>query len=141
MTLGFVAASFALAFWQRPGLATTDTKIDLHVDPVRFLSHVASVWTPTTDLGEVHSAQDTGYLWPMGPFFAALHSIGLSPWVVQRLWLGLIFALAAWGMLRLLDVLLGRLHGIAHLVATAIFLLNPYTVVFTGRSSSTLVGY
>ena len=33
------------------------------------------------------------------------HALGLSPWVVQRLWLGLMLALAAWGMLRLLDVL------------------------------------
>ena len=42
-----------------------------------------SVWTPTTDLGEVHSAQYSGYLWPMGPFFAALHAIGLGAWVVR----------------------------------------------------------
>ena len=78
-----MALAFALAFWQHPGWATADTTIDLHVDPVRFLSQVASVWTSTTDLGEVHSAQYSGYLWPMGPFFAALHSIGLGAWVVQ----------------------------------------------------------
>jgi arabinofuranan 3-O-arabinosyltransferase len=141
MTLGFGALSFALAFWQRPGWATTDTKIDLHVDPVRFLSQVASVWTPTTDLGEVHSAQYTGYLWPMGPFYAALHSLGLSAWVVQRLWLGLMYALAVWGMLRLLDVLVSRRRGVVHLVGATFFLLNPYTVVFTGRTSITLLGY
>ena len=114
MTLGFVALSFALAFWQRPGWATTDTKIDLHVDPVHFLSFVASVWTQTTDLGEVHSSQYTGYLWPMGPFYALMHSIGLSAWVAQRVWLGCMFALAAWGMLKLMDVLVGRRRGIAH---------------------------
>ena len=68
ITLAFVALSLALAFWQRPGWATADTKIDLHVDPARFLHQVASAWTATTDLGEVHSAQYSGYLWPMGPF-------------------------------------------------------------------------
>ena len=104
---GFLALAFALAFWQHPGWATADTKIDLHVDPVRFLSSVASVWTSTTDLGEVHSAQYSGYLWPMGPFFAALHSIGLGAWVVQRIWLGLMYAFSVWGMLKLLDVLIG----------------------------------
>lgn len=141
MALSFIALSFALAFWQKPGWATSDTKIDLHVDPSRFLSQVASVWTPTTDLGEVHSAQYSGYLWPMGPFFSALHSIGLGAWVVQRLWLGLMFALSVWGMLRLLDVLIGRPRGVAHVVAAAFFLLNPYVVVFTGRTSITLLGY
>ena len=131
MTLGFVGLSFLLAFWQRPGRAMTDTKIDLHVDPVQFLGHVASAWTPTTDLGNVHSAQYSGYLWPMGPFYAVLHSVGVSPWVVQRLWLGLVLALSAWGMLKLFDVWLGRPRGVAHLVAAGFYLLNPYTTVFT----------
>ncbi len=141
MTVGFIALSYALAFWQRPGWATTDTKIDLHVDPGHFLSFVSSVWTPTTDLGEVHSAQYTGYLWPMGPFYAAMHALGLSAWVAQRVWLGLMYTLAAWGMLRLMDLLVSRKRGVAHLVAAAFFLLNPYTVVFTGRTSITLLGY
>jgi hypothetical protein len=140
-TIGFVALAFALAFWQHPGWATSDTKIDLHVDPGRFLSSVASVWTPTTDLGEVHSAQYSGYLWPMGPFFALLHSIGIGAWVVQRLWLGLLFALSVWGILRLLDLLVGRPRGIVHVVGALFYLLNPYTVVFSARTSITLLGY
>ncbi|MGH3993553.1 MAG: alpha-(1-_3)-arabinofuranosyltransferase domain-containing protein, partial [Pseudonocardiaceae bacterium] len=141
MTLGFAAFTFLVALWQRPGWATTDTKIDLHVDPVRFLGDVAAAWTPTTDLGDVHSAQYSGYLWPMGPFYAALRELGLAPWLVQRLWLGVVLALAAWGMLRLLDVLVGRPRGVAHLVATAFFVLNPYTVFNTGRASSALIAY
>ncbi|MGZ4259475.1 MAG: alpha-(1-_3)-arabinofuranosyltransferase domain-containing protein [Solirubrobacteraceae bacterium] len=141
ITLGFVALAFALAFWQHPGWATADTKIDLHVDPVRFLSQVASVWTSTTDLGEVHSAQYSGYLWPMGPFFAALHSIGLGAWVVQRIWLGLMYGFSVWGMLKLLDVLVGRPRGTVHVVAAGFYLLNPYVVVFTARTSITLLGY
>jgi arabinofuranan 3-O-arabinosyltransferase len=140
-TLGFAIASFVLAFWQRTGWATSDTKIDLHVDPVRFLGDVASVWTPTNGLGEVHSAQYGGYLWPMGPFFALFHSLGISPWVVQRLWLGTVLFLAAWGMLLLLDQLIGRPRGIVHLVATAFFVLNPYTTVFIARTTITLWGY
>jgi arabinofuranan 3-O-arabinosyltransferase len=141
MTLGFVVLAFALAFWQRPGWAMTDTKIDLHVDPARFLRQAASVWTSTTDLGEVHSVQYSGYVWPMGPFFSAGHALGLSPWVVQRIWLALILAACAWGVLKLLDVLVGRPRGIVHLVAAAFFVLNPYTVLFTGRTTVTLVGY
>ena len=112
ITCLFAAFSLALAFWQRPGWATADTKIDLHVDPVRFLSQVASAWTPTTDLGEVHSAQYSGYLWPMGPFFALLHCArDRRPGSSQRMWLALMFLLAVWGMLKLLDVLVGRPRG------------------------------
>ena len=37
VALGFVAVSFVLAFLQRPGWATSDTKVDLHVDPAGFL--------------------------------------------------------------------------------------------------------
>ena len=141
MAVGFVVASFALAFAQRPGWATSDTKLDLHVDPVSFVGQVASVWTPSIDLGAVHGAQYSGYLWPMGPIFALLHSIGLSPWVAQRIWLGLIFAISTWGVLRLLDAFVGRPRGVAHLVAAAFYLLNPYTVIFTGRTSIALLGY
>jgi len=140
-TLGFTALAFAAAFWQLPGRATSDTKIDLYVDPVHFLSNVAAVWTNTTDLGEVHSSQYGGYLWPMGPFFAVLHELGVSPWVAERLWLGLILALAAWGVLRLLDVLLDGPRGIAHVVAAGFYMINPYTVVFTARTTITLLGY
>ena len=44
----------------------------------------------------------------MGPFFALGRLVGLGPWLVQRLWLGLLLALAAWGTVRLLDALIGR---------------------------------
>jgi arabinofuranan 3-O-arabinosyltransferase len=141
ITLGFIAFSFALAFWQHPGWATADTKIDLHVDPGRFLAQVAAAWAPTTDLGEVHSAQYSGYLWPMGPFFAVLHTAGLGAWVVERIWIGLLFALSVWGLLRLLDALIGRPRGAAHVVAAAFYLLNPYVTVFTARTTITLLGY
>ena len=141
ITLGFIAFAFALAFWQHPGWATADTKIDLHVDPGRFLAQVAAAWAPTGDLGEVHSAQYSGYLWPMGPAFALLHAAGLGAWVVERIWIGLLFALSVWGLLRLLDALIGRPRGAAHVVAAAFYLLNPYVTVFTARTTITLLGY
>ncbi|MFZ1995419.1 MAG: alpha-(1-_3)-arabinofuranosyltransferase family protein, partial [Solirubrobacteraceae bacterium] len=141
VTLGLAALAFAVAFWQMPGRATSDTKIDLFVDPGRFLSSVASVWTNTGDLCEIHSSQYGVYLWPMGPFFSLCHALGLSPWVAERLWLGLMLTLAAWGVLRLLDALVGAPRGIAHVVAAAVYTFNPYTVVFTARTTITLLGY
>ena len=135
------AIAFALALIQRPGEATSDTKIGLHVDPVGFLGDVAVAWSPTEDLGHVQGGQYGGYLFPMGPFFALGHRAGLEPWLVHRLWLGLVLALAAWGIVRLMDALAGRPRGAAHLVAGLLFLANPYVAVFAARTSVTLLGY
>ena len=46
------------------------------------------MWSSTTDLGHVQSGQFVGYLFPMGPWFAAADAIGISIWVAQRIWLG-----------------------------------------------------
>ena len=141
LPVALAAFAFALALLQRPGQASSDTKIDLHVDPAGFLGDVASAWSSTGDLGHVQGGQYGGYLFPMGPFFAGLHALGLSPWLVQRLWLGLILALAAWGAVKLMDELAGRPRTVAHGVAGLLVLLNPYVVVFSARTSVTLLGY
>ena len=64
---------------------------------------VPSAWSSTGDLGHVQGGQYGGYLFPMGPFFALGHALGLAPWLVQRLWLGLVLTLAAWGAVKLMD--------------------------------------
>ncbi len=135
------AAAFVLAFVQRPGMASADTKINLHVDPGRFLADVASMWTSTGQLGDVQSGQQAGYLFPMGPFFALGHALGLSDWVVQRLWLGAVLALAAWGVARLLRGLLGGPARLAQLVAGAVTLLNPFVVTYANRTTVTFLAY
>src|SRR3954471_12222459 len=139
--LALAAGGYLLALLQRPGLASSDTKIDLHVDPSGFLGDVASVWNPTGALGHIQGGQYGGYLWPMGPFFALLHEIGLSPWLVQRLWLGTLLATAAWGAVRLMDALRERPRGAAHVAAAVLFAVNPYVVVFSSRTTITLLGY
>ncbi|HZG47941.1 MAG TPA: alpha-(1-_3)-arabinofuranosyltransferase family protein, partial [Thermoleophilaceae bacterium] len=139
--LGLAAAAYALTLAQRPGTAVADTKIDLHVDPAGFLADVASLWSSSGGLGQVQAGQYAGYLFPMGPFFALGHALGLSPWLVQRLWLGTLLALAAWGVVRLLDSTWSERRGVAHVAAGALVLLNPYVVVFANRTSVTLLGY
>jgi arabinofuranan 3-O-arabinosyltransferase len=134
-------ASFGLAFAQRPGLATADTKINLHVDPSRFLADAASMWTSTGQLGGVQAGQQVGYLFPMGPFFALGHALGLGDWVVQRLWLGALLFLAAWGVVRLLDALHPAPRGVVHLAAGAVTLLNPFVVTYANRTTVTLLAY
>src|SRR3954469_25922157 len=78
---GLAAFAFLIALAQRWGTATSDTKIDLHVDPLGFLGDVAAAWSPTYDLGHVQGGQYGGYLLPMGPFFALGNLLGLPDWL------------------------------------------------------------
>jgi len=139
--LALALASFVLAFVQRPGVVVADTKINLYVSSSRFLSDVVSAWNPSGSLGAVFSGQYSGYLFPMAPFYALGHAAGLPTWVVQRLWLGALFALGAWGVVRLIDVLYSRERGIAHVTAAAMFIVNPYVVTYVDRTSIALLSY
>ena len=107
IALGLTAACLALAVAQRPGQVIADTKIDLYVDPGEFLTRVAAAWTPTGSLGHVFGGQYGGYLFPMAPWFALGELAGVPLWIVHRLWLGALLAASAYGVLRLLDALLG----------------------------------
>jgi arabinofuranan 3-O-arabinosyltransferase len=140
--LFLAAGAFALAFAQRPGLDTADTKINLHVDPGRFLSDVASMWASSGQVGDVRAGQLTGYLFPMGPFFAVGHAVGIPDWVVERLWVGLLLTVAAWGVVALLRALLDRPAVVAQLTGAAVVLLNPFVVTYLNRTTGeTLLAY
>src|SRR4051812_13734853 len=139
--LALSALAFVLALMQRPGWSSSDTKIDLHTDPIHFLGEITSLWTPSSGLGGVESAQYAGYLFPMGPFFALGHALGLSDWVVDRLWLGLLLAVGCWGMVRLAEALGAARTPVGSLTAGLVYLLNPYVVVFANRTTITLLAY
>src|SRR3954451_7564724 len=139
--LALSALAFVLALMQRPGWSSSDTKIDLHTDPIHFLGEITSLWTPSRGLGGVESAQYAGYLFPMGPFFALGHALGLSDWVVDRLWLGLLLAVGCWGMVRLAEALGAARTSAGAATAGLAYLLNPYVVVFANRTTVTLLAY
>ncbi len=86
-----------LVFLQEPGRIVTDTKLDLTVDPVGWLGRALSLWEPLGWFGQVQN-QAYGYLFPMGPFFAAGDLAGLPPWVIQRSWTALLVCAAVVGL-------------------------------------------
>jgi arabinofuranan 3-O-arabinosyltransferase len=131
----------ALAFAQRPGKTVLDTRIELSADPGLFLHRVVAVWSSAGDLGHVQSGQFVGYLFPMAPWFAFADWIGLPTWIAQRLWLGALIALAAWGVVRLMDELYSRRRGLAHLLAAVLYAANPYVAVWMTRGSVALLAY
>jgi len=112
-----------VVFAQRPGRIVRDTKLNLSVDPARFLSEVTHLWDPLSAFGSVPN-QAYGYLFPMGPFYAALSALHVSTWVSQRVWLGLLLAVGFWGTVLLAEALTigGRWSRIAAGVG---FALSP----------------
>ena len=139
--LGLALLALALGLAQRPGTVVADTKVDLYVAPARFLGHVLSVWSPTSDLGHVFGAQYSGYAFPMAPFFALGSALGLPVWLVHRLWLAAVLAVAAYGVVRLLDALHGPRRGVLHAAAGALYIVNPYVTVDANRTSIALLSY
>jgi arabinofuranan 3-O-arabinosyltransferase len=127
------AALTALALAQSPGKIVADTKIDLVLDPTRYLAKSLHLWDPTGAFGQVGN-QAYGYLFPMGPFFVLGTGVGLPPWVVQRLWWALLFCLAYAGATRLASRLqIGS--PTSRLVAGVAFALSPRILTEIGSLS------
>jgi arabinofuranan 3-O-arabinosyltransferase len=131
--LAFCVLIGALPFLTAPGNLIADTKLDLAVDPGRFLARALTLWDPQ-QFGQLQD-QAAGYLFPMGPFFYLGRLAGLDPWIVQRLWIGLVGVAAFAGTVRLADRLeIGTPWS--RIVAGLAYAASPAALSLIGELSS-----
>jgi arabinofuranan 3-O-arabinosyltransferase len=125
------AGFLALTFTQSSGLIEDDSKFPLLVSPVSFIGSSLHVWSQnvyggTADLG-------TGFLMPMGFFFAITHFLHIPTWCAERIWLALLLTVACWGVVRLGEALgIGNRWG--RVVAGLAYCAAP--IVFTWVTNS-----
>lgn len=129
-----VVAALALTFAQSPGQISPDTKLDLAVNPVRFLARATNLWSSELPFGQTQN-QAYGYLFPHGLFFALGHLLGLPGWVTQRLWWALLLTAGFWGLLRVAEALRIGTPASRVIAATA-FALSPRVLTTLASISS-----
>ena len=122
----------------KPGMVGADTKTYLYLDPGRLLARAPYMWDPNIGLGTV-THQNIGYLWPMGPYYFVMQSLGLPDWVAQRIWLGSIILFAGLGMRFMLKELRWRSAGVT--VASFAYALSPYLINYGARISVILLPF
>jgi arabinofuranan 3-O-arabinosyltransferase len=122
-----------LASATRPSKIVPDTKIDLPIDPVRFLGRALHLWD-IEQFGQLQN-QAAGYLFPMGPFYVAGHLAGIPAWIVQRFWFALLLCVAFLGLRRLAERLDLGSPG-ARLAGAMAYALSPHALASMGINSS-----
>jgi arabinofuranan 3-O-arabinosyltransferase len=118
---------------QEPGRIAPETKLDLAVEPLRFLGRALRLWQPEAAFGHIQN-QAAGYLFPMGPFFALGDLLNVPMWAVQRAWMALILVVAFWGTVRVAEAL-GIGTPASRLVGGAAYALSPALVTLLAHSS------
>ena len=118
------------------GKVSADTKSYLYLDPERLVARAQTMWDPNVGLGTV-THQTIGYVFPMGPYYAAMERLGVPDWLAQRLWLGSLVFAAALGILALARQL-GR-AGPGVVVAALAYAWSPYLLHYSARLSALLM--
>ncbi len=114
------------------GRVSADTKSYLTIDPSALLAQATSMWDPSVGAGTVPH-QNIGYLFPLGPYYWLMDTIGIPDWVTQRLLWGTIVFAAAYGTYRLARWLGWSAAGA--LVAGFAYGFSPYVLSYLARLS------
>lgn len=134
--LALALLSYVPTFTSKPGMVAADTKQYLYLDPGRLTRGAASMWDPHQGMGTV-THQNIGYLFPMGPYYWAIHALGIPMWVGQRIWMGTLLFSAGTGVLWCTRHLgLSRLGGF---VAAVAYTATPYIIDYIARISAILM--
>ncbi len=124
------------AFTAAPGLLPSDSKLGLYLDPSSLIS--SSRWAYDSQLfaGWVPH-QQIGFVWPAGPWFWLGEQLGLSTWVVHRLWITALLVAAGTGVLWCARRL--GLSWTAAVCAGVMYELSPYLLAYVSRTSVMLL--
>jgi len=118
------------------GTTNADTKLYLTSNPWKLLQNAQYAWDPSQFGGYVPH-QAVGYLWPSGPFYLVLHSLHISPWLIQRIWVASLFLLAGLGV-RWCTRHLG-LQRAGAFVAAVVYQVTPFVLAYQTRTSVLLL--
>jgi arabinofuranan 3-O-arabinosyltransferase len=114
----------------------SDTKLYLTTDPGGLMDRATQAWDASQFAGYVPH-QAIAYLWPTGPFHWFARTLGMAPWVAQRLFVALVFVTAAVGACRFLRrVGAGAPAAFAGALSYAV---SPYVMAYQSRTSSMLL--
>lgn len=114
-----------------------DTKLGVDIDAAGFYARLWPLWNSLEWLGSLQD-QYIGYAIPMAPFFLAGQLLHLPVWLIERLWLSLLVAVAFWGMVRLATALRVGSPG-TRLLAGAVFALWPTFTIMIGSTSAAIL--
>ena len=127
-----VVVTFPALMLAKPGWITADTKAYLYLNPWKLIVSSQSMWNPDVNMGTVTHEQ-IGYLFPMGPFYWLVHSIGIPMWIGERIWFTALFVVAGGGVLYVGKVL--GLSPLGRFVSAMMYMLSPFLLDYIGRSS------
>jgi arabinofuranan 3-O-arabinosyltransferase len=133
------ALVLATCLAQAPGRVVPETKLDVTLDPVRYLGRALSAWDPSAGFGRVQN-QAVGYLFPMGAFSSVGDLLGVPAWITQRAWIALVLLAGLWGAHRLARAL-GVATAPGRVVAACAYALAPATVATTAFQSAGQLPY
>jgi len=125
-------------FTQDPGRLVQETSLTLALEPLAWMGRAFHLWQPGFQFGQVVN-QTSGYLFPIGPFFAVAKWLHLPAWWAQRLWIGFVFIAAFWGLVRLSEAMsIGTRWS--RVVGGVAYCLAPVLVVQGGNPAAMMPG-